>query len=330
MIRRSSKAIKAMYLLSKYAIIFQLNGLRSFQKTSTTSEKRCLSLDEILMEIMDKKLSDVIPTFWYAMAREHWDVFYISKYSSLMVLLKREPKLLTIFNEVEDFQLAEETYNPAADSTLGKTVPSAYKDEEMEEKHEDPHVGNKEKKKKKKQKARWKESNREKEKDQAEVVVPQNEDENVKAGKEKKNKNRKHAEADEDEPETPSKRIEKKRKHEEPYVGSREKKKKQKAAASEDTGVEPEAEAHGKKVKEKRRDQAGAVVPQKEDENVKQRKKEKKKKKQKAAVAEDTGVEPEAEAGGKKVKLVQAVPRHDRVPPLVSLDLEGFQEASPH
>ncbi|GAA0166087.1 RNA metabolism protein [Lithospermum erythrorhizon] len=115
------------------------------------------------------------------------------------------------------------TYNPSADSTLGRNEPSADKDEPMEEKAEEqPEAqGNAEEKKKKKNKKADVEDNgveanesdkkekKKKKKQQAEDVELQPEDAGV---SEKKKKKRKHAEAIAEETETPSKKEKKKKK----------------------------------------------------------------------------------------------------------------------
>ncbi|KAG9155981.1 hypothetical protein Leryth_012056 [Lithospermum erythrorhizon] len=115
------------------------------------------------------------------------------------------------------------TYNPSADSTLGRNEPSADKDEPMEEKAEEqPEAqGNADEKKKKKNKKADVEDNgveanesdkkekKKKKKQQAEDVELQPEDAGV---SEKKKKKRKHAEAIAEETETPSKKEKKKKK----------------------------------------------------------------------------------------------------------------------
>ncbi|KAA8536940.1 hypothetical protein F0562_029418 [Nyssa sinensis] len=144
---------------------------------------------------------------------------------------------------------AAKTYNPSADSVLGRTEPAAEKEEEMvqkkrkheavpsqttEEAEEAPIIDEqrKEKKKKKKKQAEAgdtglpddgaadakpgseemvKKEKKKKKKHLAENAELQNEGENVEAV-EKKKKKRKHAEAGEEETETPSKKKEKKKK----------------------------------------------------------------------------------------------------------------------
>ncbi|KAG9153609.1 hypothetical protein Leryth_008549 [Lithospermum erythrorhizon] len=116
------------------------------------------------------------------------------------------------------------TYNPSADSTLGRNQPSAVEDATMEEKvGEQPEaLGNSEEKKKKKKKKADSEENgveleanepdkkeKKKKKRQAMDVEVQAEDQNTGASKKKK---RKHAEVEEKETETPSKKEKKKKK----------------------------------------------------------------------------------------------------------------------
>ncbi|XP_031130748.1 probable nucleolar protein 5-2 [Ipomoea triloba] len=117
-------------------------------------------------------------------------------------------------------------YNPAADSVLGHTEPTANEDEPEQEKmdaeavEETPAIEEKKKKKKKKEAAveepeseevGKKEKKKKKKHAAAESEEVQNNDENAEAG-EKKKKKRKHSEAEEEEPESTKKDKKKKKK----------------------------------------------------------------------------------------------------------------------